>query len=385
MGEILSNWWQAVVAWAASPAVSWTDLIISGIILAAAIVIAALFSIVIFPRLLRLSIMSGANFDVKTVASVRLPLSAFIVLSGLYLALVTLSPPATVQVLVNKISAVVAVAIGAVLINGIISAGLLWLQVYLHRWDPDPQHSGNWVFPVIRRAVLAFIISAAAMVSLDILGINISPLVAGLGIAGLAVALALQPTLGNLFAGTYVVSEGVVNVGDYIEMSNGISGYVEDVSWRSTRLHTFTDNLVIVPNSLFAETIITNYNKPGAPLNIIVPCGVAHENDLVRVEEISLEVMNEVLEEHPGAETGSELTFRYEAFGDSNIDFYMIIRAQDRIAGFAVRSELIKRLHSRFGAEGIVINYPVRKLQFPDGLVAQQIAQLPPGAETESK
>ena len=98
MGEVIRNWWQAVVAWATSPAVSWTDLIISGIILAAAIVVAALFSIVIFPRLLRLSIMSGPNFDVKTVASVRLPLAAFIVLSGLYLALITLSPPPAVQV-----------------------------------------------------------------------------------------------------------------------------------------------------------------------------------------------------------------------------------------------------------------------------------------------
>ena len=371
--------------WAASPAVSWTDLIISGVILAAAIVIAALFSIVVFPRLLRLSIMSGPNFDVKTVASVRLPLAAFIVLSGFYLALLALSPPPAVQSMVNKTSAVVAVAIGAVLINGVISAGLLWLQVYLHRSDPDPHHSGNWVFPVVRRAVLAFIIAAAAMVSLDILGINISPLVAGLGIAGLAVALALQPTLGNLFAGTYVVSEGVVNVGDYIEMSNGISGYVEDVSWRSTRLRTFTDNLVIVPNSLFAETIITNYNKPGVPLNMVVPCGVAYENDLTRVEEIGLEVMSAVLEEHPGAESGSELTFRYEAFGESNINFYMIIRAQDRISGFAVRSELIKQIHSRFAAEGITINYPVRKLEFPDGLTLQGNGQLPAGAETESK
>lgn len=384
MGEVMRNWWQAVVEWSASPAVSWTDLVISGVILVAAVLIAVLFSIVVFPRLLRLSIMSGANFDVKTVASARLPLAALIILSGLYLALIALSPPPTVQVVVNKVSAVVAVAIGAVLINGVSSALLHWLQSYLHRSDPYPHRSANRAFPVVRRAVLAFIVSAAVMVSLDIFGINISPLVAGLGIAGLAVALALQPTLGNLFAGTYVVGEGVVDVGDYIEMSNGISGYVEDVSWRSTRLRTFTDNLVVVPNTLFAETIITNYSKPGEPLNMVVPCGVAYGNDLTRVEEISLEVMNGILEQHPGAESGAELVFHYEAFSESSINFYMIIRAQDRLAGFAVRSELIKRIHSRFADEGITINYTVPKLQIPDDPALQRIAHLLPGAETEN-
>ena len=371
--------------WAASPAVSWVDLIVSGIIAAAAIIIAALFSIVVFPRLLRLSIMSGANFDVKTVASVRLPLAAFIILSGFYLALLALSPPPTVQIAVNKISTVVAVSIGAVLIHGMLSAGLLWLQSYSHRSDADPHHPSNWLFPMVRRALLAFVVSAAVMVSLDILGINITPLVAGLGIAGLAVALALQPTLGNLFAGTYVVSEGVINVGDYIEMSDGTAGFVTDVSWRSTRIRTMTDNLVVVPNSLFAETVITNFNKPGEPLNVIIPCGVSYDSDLPRVEEISLEVMNSVIQEHPDAVPEFEPRFRYQEFGDSNINFVMVVRAQSRIAGFVVRSELIKRIHSRFAVEGITINYPVRKLELPDGLTLQGNGQLPAGAEIEGK
>ena len=82
------------------------------------------------------------------------------------------------------------------------------------------------MFPLVRRGVLGFVIAVAGMVCLDILGINISPLVAGLGIAGLAVALALQPTLANVFAGAYVVTEGLISVGDYVEMSNGIDGYV---------------------------------------------------------------------------------------------------------------------------------------------------------------
>ena len=376
MSEFFRNWWQALSHWAAGSDTTWVDLLISGVIVAVAIVIAILFSTLVFRRLLRLSIMSSVDFDVKTAAAIRLPFAAFIVLSGIYVALTVLSPPPAVQVVVNKTSGVIAVLIGASLVNGIASASLLWLQIYLHR--SHPEHGSGWMFPLVRRGVLGFVIAVAAMVCLDILGINISPLVAGLGIAGLAVALALQPTLANLFAGTYVVTEGLISVGDYIEMSNGIDGYVVDVSWRSTRLRTWTNNLVVVPNSLFAETIITNFSKPEDPLDMVVSCGVAYESDLKRVRAVSLEVMETVRRECPGADPESEPIFRYEAFGESNINFYMIVRARNRVAGFEVRSELIEELHSRLAAEGITINYPVRKLQLPDGLTSLPAAQALP-------
>ena len=351
--------------WATGANATWVDLLISAAIVALAIVIAVLFSKLAFQRLLRLFIMDGADFDVKTIAAIRFPFAAFIVLSGAYIALTTLSPPPAVQIVVNKAAGVIAVLIGASLVNGIASAALLWLQLYMYRSSDGD--ASPWIIPLVRRGVLGFVICIAAIVCLDILGININPLVAGLGIAGLAVALALQPPLGNFFAGTYVISEGMISVGDYIEMSNGINGFVVDVSWRSTRLRTRNDNLVVVPNSLFAETIITNFNKPDTPLNMIVSCGVAYESDLNQVEAICLEVMESIRLEHPGAEPEAEPIFRYEAFGDSNIDFSMIIRARNRLDGFAVVSELIKQLHSRFAAEGIVINYPVRKLELPDG------------------
>ena len=76
---------------------------------------------------------------------------------------------------------------------------------------------------------MVIIYGLGALLILDLLDINISPLIAGLGIGGLAVALALQPTLANLFAGTYVMTEGVITPGDYIELEGGVSGYVVEV------------------------------------------------------------------------------------------------------------------------------------------------------------
>ena len=380
MGHEIQTWWSAFSAWVASASISWTALALSGIILAVSIVAALLFSKLVFRRLLRVSIVAGVNFDVKTIAAIRIPLAAFVVLAGIYLALTSLSPPFLVQTLVNKVSSVLGILIGAVLVNGIVSAALLWLEIRAQHSHPD--RTSGWLFPLVRRGVLVLIIAIAVMVCLDILGLNINPLVAGLGIAGIAVALALQPTLSNLFAGTYVISEGVIGVGDYIEMANGVEGFVVDVNWRSTRLRTRTNNLVVVPNSLFAETIITNFNKPEESVNMIIPCGVAYESDLAEVERISMEETNAVRQEHPDAEREFEPRFFYQAFGDSNIDFVVVIRAQNRLAGIAVRSELIKRLHSRFAAEGITINYPARTLHFPNGILPRQSVQSDPDATT---
>ncbi len=383
MTDYFTNVWQALSQWVSGGNNTWVDLVISVGIVAAAIAIALLFSMLVFRLLLKATILGGADFDVKTIAAIRLPFAAFIVLSGIYIAVTVLSPPPAIQFVVDKASGVVAVLIGAALVNGIMSATLLWLQVYLYRSNRPNEH--RWMFPVIRRATLAFVISITAMVCLDILGINITPLVAGLGIAGLAVALALQPTLSNLFAGTYVITEGLISVGDYVEMSDGVNGYVEDVSWRSTRLRTWTNNLVVVPNSLFSETIITNFSKPAEPLDMVVSCGVAYESDLKRVEAVGREVMESLQRECPGADPETEPIFRYEAFGDSNIEFYMILRARNRVAGFEVRSELIKELHSRLASEGITINYPVRKLQLPDGMAPLQTGRVvPPSGDDNS-
>ena len=274
MVDYFTGLWTSFVHRAAGINVDWVELLIAGIIMAVAIVIAALFSKVVFQRLLRLFIVGGADFDVKTVASIRVPCTAFVLLLGLYLALTSLSLHDAVQHTVDKASAVIAVLIGAALVNGVVSAGLLWLEIYLRRHNAD--RPGSWMFPLVQRGVWVLIVAITVMLALDILGVNISPLVAGLGITGLAVALALQSTLGNFFAGTYVMSEGVIGAGDYIEMESGIAGYVVDINWHSTLLRTWTNNLVAVPNAKLSENVVINYSKPEDPLDVVISCGVSY-------------------------------------------------------------------------------------------------------------
>lgn len=248
----------------------------------------------------------------------------------------------------------------AYLLNSMVGALVSW---YLVKVAPKTTMAfDDTAMPILRRVLGVVIYGIAVMIALDTAGISISPLLGGLGISGLAVALALQPTLSNFFAGTYILADRAIEVGDYIQIQGGPEGYVTQVGWRSTRMRTWLNNLVVIPNSALADAIVMNYNSPETAVNVIVTCGVSYDSDLGLVERVSLEVARDIITAIPEAAVEMDPWFGYDKFGDSNIDFWIFLQAQDRIGSFVVTSELIKRLHARFLTEGIEINYPVRKL-----------------------
>jgi small-conductance mechanosensitive channel len=227
-----------------------------------------------------------------------------------------------------------------------------------------PRTAMHRMVPLVRRMLILVIYGIAALLILNSLGMSISPILGGLGITGLAVALALQPTLANFFAGTYVLSDGAISVGDYIDLNGGPAGYVVEVGWRSTKIRTWLNNLVIIPNSVMADSIVTNYSSPDVAMNILVSSGVSYDSDLARVEEVSLEVARELQAEAPEAVNSVDAFFGFEKFADSNVEFWVFLQARDRWGSFVLTNLLIQRLHARFKQEGIEINYPVRKLVY---------------------
>ncbi len=283
---------------------------------------------------------------------------------GVFLALIVLPDLAGVRDGIRATWAVVAILLVAQGGVNMVRAAAAW---YLVNIAPRTETKfDDSMLPLIRRMLVIVIYGVALLVILDALGLSISPLLGGLGITGIAVALALQPTLSNFFAGTYVLSEGAINVGDFIELDGGPAGYVMDVGWRSTKIRTWQSNLVIIPNSVMADRVITNYNRPSRLMGVMVPCGVSYSSDLAEVERIAVEVGQQVIDEVSAAVNNTQPFFGFNAFGDSNIDFWLFLQAEDRWGSFVVTNELVKRLHARFKAEGIEINYPVRKIVYED-------------------
>ncbi len=114
------------------------------------------------------------------------------------------------------------------------------------------------------------------IIILNFLGIPITPLITALGVGGLAVALALQDTLANLFAGIHIMIEKSIRVGDFVKLKTGQEGYVEDITWRTTRVKMLPNNMVIVPNHKFSQSIVTNYYLPEKKMALLIPVSVSY-------------------------------------------------------------------------------------------------------------
>ena len=233
------------------------------------------------------------------------------------------------------------------------------------------------LIPQVRRVTPIFVYAIGGLMALDFLGVSITPLVAGLGIGGLAVALAIQPTLSSFLSGTYLITEGELNEGDFIELDNGPSGFVIDVGWRSTKIRDRFNNLIMIPNSKMIDSVMTNYYSQSKVMTVLVTCGISYESDLRHVERVALEVAAGVRDDVEQAQDDYEPLIYFTAFGESNIDFVLLLQAGDRGGSFVVRHELIKRLHERFIQEGIEINYPVRKLVLPSAAAGLPVVELP--------
>ena len=216
---------------------------------------------------------------------------------------------------------------------------------------------------LLRLLTRAAVYSLALLVLLGSLGISITPLVASLGVGSLAVALALQPSLQQMFAGLYLVMDRPLRVGDFVRIESGEEGQVEAIGWRTVRIRVLQDNVVIVPNDRMASSVIFNYSQPGPESLILLEVGVAYDSDLDRVEAIAIDVARSIALETGLTDATHAPRVRFDKFGDSAIHITVVVRAQDVLDRFEVKSALLRRLHSRFRAEGIVIPFPMRTVQ----------------------
>ena len=211
----------------------------------------------------------------------------------------------------------------------------------------------------IMKLVVAFI---ALMIILDGLGVSVTAAVAAFGIGGLAVAFALQGTLSEFFAGIYLMSDRPVRVGDYVKLDSGQEGYVVDIGWRSTKIRELPNNIIVVPNSKLAGSIVTNYYLPEPEMACLVQVGVSYDSDLEKVERVTIDVAKRVLKRVTGGVPEFEPFIRYHTFSDFSINFTVILRAKEYVDRYLLTHEFVKELHKRYKKEGIVIPYPIRTI-----------------------
>lgn len=299
------------------------------------------------------------ELDDRIIEFLERPLSVLTVFLGVFFAVKYLSPD-LVLYSVNLTK--------AFQVLGILMAAYFTARVFagILRWYGDEiasktkSHLDDSLIPFMRRAIYLVVFTIAGIVILNLFGIKLTGVLAGLGIASLAVGLALQDTLSNFFSGIWMAFDRPVKVGDFIEIEPTKSGHVEEISWRNTRIRTLQNNIVIVPNSKLSQNVLTNYHAPNSEVGVRVDVSISYDADLEKVEKITQEIARNIQKTEKGAVKGFEPPVRYSEFGDSGINFYVMLRAETYPDQFFIKHEFIKQLYKRFKKEKIEIPYPQR-------------------------
>ncbi len=308
----------------------------------------------LFRRLRRLSQRTRSTWDDVVIESIRSPFLLWCIMGGIYVTLTLYALPDRLLAISGKVLFILAV-LSLVITFSNASASLIRASAG-HITGPLPMAS------LTHQAIRIVLWILGALIVLNTLGISVTPILATLGVGGLAVALALQDTLANLFAGFHVIASGQVRSGDFVRLEGGQEGTIEDIGWRITKVRMLSNNIVLIPNAKLAQAVLINYHLPDTEMSVLIEVSVHYDSDLTLVEKITCEVGAEVLRSVSGGVSTFAPFIRYHTFGDSGIHFTVILRVKEYVDQYLIKHEFVKRLHERYCREGIVIPYPMRTL-----------------------
>ena len=202
--------------------------------------------------------------------------------------------------------------------------------------------------------------SIGLLVILDALNISIAPMLTALGIGGLAVSLALKDTLTDVFAGLHILLSKKVQPGDFVSLDSGEMGYIQNITWRNTKMLERTNNIIHIPNTKLSNAIIKNYDSGDPSFSVKIPVGVGYDSDLDVVERVVMEVANDLHQYMDEMNKQSTPSFKFRGFGQSSIDFMVYFRGNKYGDQNPIIHAFVKKLHKRFNEEGIEIPFPMR-------------------------
>ena len=272
-------------------------------------------------------------------------------LAGCFLASFFLAFPQSLIVLIHRtLSAAFLLSI-TVLVSRL---AVSFIQLYSSRQGTSPMLTS--LFETITKVL---ILALGILITLQSLNIPISPILATLGIGGVSLGLALKEPLANLVSGISLITSKKIRPQDYIKLKTGEEGYVVDVELKYTVIRELTGNLLVIPNSQLIVSSFRNYALPESKMLVPVKVGISYDNDLERVEAITLAVAKETLTEVVGGDPEYEPFMRYQHFDYFRLDFTVYLQIQEFYDHLIITHEFIKRLYRRYQQEGVKISFPL--------------------------
>lgn len=301
--------------------------------------------------LLKLSSKTKTDLDDVLIKKSSAPLSLLSLLIALYFSFAELTFVESVgHILYKSLYSLIAISVGYVIFvivdNSLIR---LWKKISEKTESNIDDTIGGLVHEVLRIVLIMVIV----IFILNIWGVEITPLLAGLGIAGLAVALALQPALSNVFSGIAIIMDGTFKIGDVIKFGEN-SGEVYKIGLRTTRIKTFDNDLLIIPNSEIANSTVQNFFQPDISVRVNLEFGVEYGVDPEYVKKITIEEIEKI----KFIDKKQEIRVLFTSMGDSALDFKAMFWVDHISKKWPAHQEAISRVYRRLYKEQIGIPYP---------------------------
>ncbi len=327
--------------------------IVGGLFIVAGFAILAWIVNVVMGRVfIRLAGKTRFRLDDAILKAIHRPIWLSILLIGVIFGIRWMAPPAPFATASEALLKSLMTLIWALAINRII---LRIVEDWISLWRSTGRQ-GSEIIGLGGNILRMLLLVGTVFLFLAIWRINITPLLASAGIAGVAVALAAKETLSNFFGGVSVMLDQPYRVGDYIVLDSGERGEVVEIGLRSTRILTRDDVLVSIPNAIITNTKIVNESAPEPRFRVRIKIGVAYGSDIDQVEEVLLSLTRE----HPLVASEPEPRVRFRNFGDSSLDFELLCWANRPHDKGKLIHELNRSIYKAFNANGISIPFPQR-------------------------
>jgi small-conductance mechanosensitive channel len=317
------------------------------------VVLAKAIDLLVDKVLRKFSRFTKSDLDDRLIDVIHRPIYFTVILVGCVLAIIYLQFSPKITFYLKSTLYTMAGIIWAI---SLISISKIFVEGASVFSSADTAGHGKDIIPLIENVFKIVIIAAALMAVLSIWKIDITPLVASAGIAGIAVAIAAKDTLSNFFGGLSVFIDRPYKMGDYVVLGEGERGEVVAIGIRSTRIKTRDDVMITIPNAVIANSKIINESAPIPNYRIRIPASVAYGSDIDLVQTLLLGIAAENAHVLPDPSP----RVRFREFGDSALLFELLCWTEEPAFRGVTTHELNCTIYKKFNEAGIVIPFPQR-------------------------
>jgi len=316
-----------------------------------------ILAVVILTNIKKLTKKTKTKTDDIILKTINKPIVYFITIIGTKIAINVL--PFSEKVLSNSQNILNSIII-IVLIVFIMKIANFFINTWGKKWAQKTDSSlDDELLPLIHKASNVIIIVIGAFFLLGEWNIDVTGLLAGVGIAGLALGFAIKDSLANVFGGISIILDKAIKVNDIVKLENGRMGVITDVGLRSTKMRTFNNELLIIPNGQMANSIIQNYKKPDLSVRIEVPFGVEYGSNPDKVKKVVKDTLNSIktiTKKNPN----KPIQILFIKMGDSALEFIARFWVKDLKNKVAAEEEAVTKIYKNLNKSKIGIPFPTR-------------------------